>query len=324
MGGTVPDVRRRRIARLLSGEGASRDESGAVEERPGSVTAHAKINLTLEILARRADGYHALRSVMVPIALGDELAFTPGARFTFACDAAPLQDDNLVTRAFARIGLADAPVAASLRKRIPTGAGLGGGSSDAAAVLTAAMAGAFGPPDARDWVADARALGSDVPFFLAGGPALVEGTGERVTALGAAPPWWVVLAVPAVHVATGSAYAAVARSRESAPPPTRPRAGSASIRCGEALQRRDYAGVLATMTNDFEPTVRTLHPEVDRTLHALAAAGAPGRPMLSGSGGACFALFEDEPSARAYSRRVQVPDAVLVDAVPFVAGSVWR
>ncbi len=320
----MPDVRRRRIASLRGPEKRTpAAKSGAVEERPGLVTAHAKINLTLEILGRRDDGFHALRSVMVPIALGDELAFAPSTRFSFVCDRGDLASENLVERAFAQAGLAHAPVAASLRKRIPVGAGLGGGSSDAAAVLTAAMAGAFGPAAARDWVADARALGSDVPFFLAGGPALVEGTGERVTALGSPPPWWVVLVVPAVHVATGPAYAALAQARESAPVPTRPRAGSASVRCGEALQRRDYGAVLAAMTNDFEPVVRARHPGVDDALRALSDAGAPGRAMLSGSGGACFALFDDAARARAFRERLHVRDAALVDVIPFAPACAW-
>ncbi|HEX3549480.1 MAG TPA: 4-(cytidine 5'-diphospho)-2-C-methyl-D-erythritol kinase [Candidatus Elarobacter sp.] len=294
-----------------------------MQESPRVVTAFAKINLTLEVLGRREDGFHALRSVMVPIALSDELAFSRGASFAFACDPPSLAAGNLVERAFARLGLADAPVGASLRKGIPVGAGLGGGSSDAAAVLSAAMDGTFGPAAARDWIADARALGSDVPFFLAGGPALVEGTGERVTALGPAPPWWVVLAVPAVHVATGPAYAALAEERARVPPATRPRAGSASIRCGEALQRADYDGVLASMTNDFEPVVRARYAEVDAALRSLEAAGAPGRAMLSGSGGACFALFAGEASARTFRERVRLPGAS-VEVVPFAESAAWR
>jgi 4-diphosphocytidyl-2-C-methyl-D-erythritol kinase len=294
------------------------------------VLAPAKINLTLEILARRADGYHALRSVMVPIALADELTFAPSERFAFACEPASLAPDNLVPRAFAQIGLAEAPVAATLRKRIPVGAGLGGGSSDAAAVLQAAMDGAFVGAGAlaalgeRDWVADARALGSDVPFFLAGGPALVEGTGERVTALAAPPRWWVVLLVPGVHVATGAAYEALARSRAAAPAPSRPRNASASLRCGEALQRADYDAVLAAMTNDFEPVVRAQHPGVDAALRALADAGAPGRAMLSGSGGACFALFAAEDDARAFAARLRGPAGMAVHVVPFASSDTWR
>jgi len=286
--------------------------------------APAKINLTLEILGRREDGYHALRSVMVPIALADELAFAPGERFAFACEPPALAADNLVTRAFARVGLGGAPVAVTLRKHVPVGAGLGGGSSDAATVLRAAMTGTFGDAGARDWVADARALGSDVPFFLVDGPALVEGTGERVTALGHAPPWWVVLVVPDVHVATGAAYAALAESRTRSPAPSRPRSGSATLRCAEALQRGDYDAVLAAMTNDFEPVVRAAHSAVDAALRALRDAGAPGRVMLSGSGGACFALFAHEDGARAFAARLRAPEGAEVHVVPFAASGAWR
>ncbi len=289
-----------------------------------TVSAPGKINLTLEILNRRADGYHALRSVMVPIELADELGFAPAARFEFTCEPAALTADNLVTRAFARIGLADAPTAVTLRKRVPVGAGLGGGSSDAAAVLRAAMGGAFGPAPERDWLADARALGSDVPFFLVDGPALVEATGERVTALGRPPPWWVVLLVPAAHVATGAAYGALAAERQAAPAPSRARSGSVTLRCGEALQRHDYPGVLAAMSNDFEPVVRAAYPPVDAALRSLSAAGAPGRAMLSGSGGACFALFEAEDVARGFAARLAVPDGATPHVVPFARGTAWR
>lgn len=286
--------------------------------------AHAKINLTLEILARRDDGYHTLRSVMVPIGLADELEFAASERFTFACDPPELAPDNLVVRAFAAAELQTAPVAVTLHKRVPVGAGLGGGSSDAACVLRAAMSGAFGAAPERDWVGAARSLGSDVPFFLADGPALVEGTGERVTALGAPPPWWVVLAVPPVHVATGAAYAALAAARERAPQPTRPRSESATLRCAQALQRHDYDAVLAAMTNDFEPVVGDAHPAVDATLRALNAAGAPGRAMLSGSGGACFALFASETHAWSFAERTQLPDGTAIHVVPFARSATWR
>jgi 4-diphosphocytidyl-2-C-methyl-D-erythritol kinase len=285
--------------------------------------ARAKINLTLEILARREDGYHALRSVMVPLDFADELSFEPSARFTFTCEPASLAPDNLVVRAFERIGLADSPVAVTLRKRIPVGAGLGGGSSDAASVLRAAMSGALREPLSRDWIADARALGSDVPFFLADAPAIVEGTGERVTALGAAPPWCVVLVVPNVHVATAEAYAALDAWREHTPAPTRARSDSATLRCGEALQRGDYAGVLAALTNDFEPAVRAAHAPVDAALQALDAAGAPGRAMLSGSGGACFALFCNQAEAREFAARLRAPGDAAVHVVALAHGDAW-
>ncbi len=291
---------------------------------PRIVAAPAKVNLTLEILARRDDGYHALRSVMVPIALADELAFAPSERFAFACEPASLTDDNLVVRAFSRLGLDHAGIAVTLRKQVPVGAGLGGGSSDAAAVLRTAMSGAFGALAQRDWVADARALGSDIPFFLVDGPAIVEGTGERVTALGAPPPWWIVLVVPPIHVATGPAYTQLAQAREREPAPTRPRNSSATVRCAQAFQRHDYATVLATMTNDFEPIVRAAYPEVDEVLRALTAAGAPGRAMLSGSGGACFALFAGEDDAHAFRAALRAPAGAAVHVVPFARGHAWR
>jgi len=287
-----------------------------------SVAAPAKVNLTLEILARRADGYHALRSVMVPVALCDALAFAPAERFAFSCEPPSLAEGNLVLRALARIERDDATLAVHLRKHIPVGAGLGGGSSDAAAVLRAAMEGAFGAMPARDWLADARALGSDVPFFLADAPALVEGTGERVTALGAAPPWWVVLAVPPVHVSTADAYAKLAAERAAAAAPRRARSTSASVSCGAALQRGDYAGVVAAMCNDFEALIAGAYPAVRDTLDALTAAGAD-RPLLSGSGGACFTLAPDEHRAHDVAARISGTTAA-VHVVPFAAGVSWR
>jgi 4-diphosphocytidyl-2-C-methyl-D-erythritol kinase len=287
------------------------------------VLAYAKINLTLEVLARRDDGYHALRSVMLPIALADELSFAPAERFAFVCEPAALTAHNLVVRAFERIGAAALPLAVSLRKLVPVGAGLGGGSSDAAAVLRAAMSGTFGPPPARDWLADARALGSDVPFFLVDGGALVEGTGERVTALGALPPWWTVLLVPGVHVSTPDAFGRLAEHRRATPPPARPRSDSASLRVLAAVQRGDYPAAIAAATNDFEPIVSAAYPDVAAALDALRSARAP-HAMLSGSGGACFALCPDEATARALAVRIAIPAGARLEVVPLAPAASWR
>jgi 4-diphosphocytidyl-2-C-methyl-D-erythritol kinase len=287
------------------------------------VRAPAKVNLTLEILNRQDDGYHRLRSVMVPIALADEIAIEPAEAFRFRCDRAELGGDNLVVRAFAAAGLRDAPFDVTLEKRIPVGAGLGGGSSDAAAILRAALAGAFGPPHVRDWVAEARALGSDVPFFLTGTGALVEGTGERVTALGALPPWWVVVLAPAVHVDTGDAYRRLAAARAAQPPPTRARADSASLRVLEAVQRGDFAATIAALTNDFEPLVAQTYAPVAEALRALRAAGAE-HAMLSGSGGATFALCATENRARALAGALAPPPEARTFVVPFAADAGWR
>lgn len=288
--------------------------------------APAKINLTLEILNRQDDGFHRLRSVMLPIALEDELSVEPAERFAFSCDPPTLTAataDNLVVRAFAAAGAADAPLAVALRKHIPAGAGLGGGSSDAAAVLRAAIAGAFGTCEARDWVAVARGLGSDIPFFLTGTGALVEGTGERVTAVGALPPWWVVVLAPDVHVDTGDAYRRLAAARAQTPPATRARADSASIRALEAVQRADYAAAIAAAMNDFEPTIAAAYAPVADALRALREAGAA-HAMLSGSGGATFALCERETDARALASAVLLPAGARLFVVPFATTAGWR
>jgi 4-diphosphocytidyl-2-C-methyl-D-erythritol kinase len=285
--------------------------------------APAKINLTLEVLARREDGYHALRSVMLPLALADEIVVAPATSFSFSCDREDLADDNLVVRAFERIGLADAPCEVRLRKRIPVGAGLGGGSSDAGAILRAAAEGAFGLPPARDWVADARALGSDVPFFLTGTGALVEATGERVTAVGALPPWGVVVLAPAVHVDTGDAYRRLAAERREQPPPSRPRSESASLRALVAVQRDDLAAARAAATNDFEPLIAAAYAPVQAALDALRAAGAE-HPLLSGSGGAVFALCANDEAARELAALVRKPAGAQLFATALDATPAWR
>lgn len=287
------------------------------------VRAPAKVNLTLEILDRREDGYHRLRSVMLPIAIEDEIEIEPAARFAFACEPAQLAPDNLVVQAFAAAGLRDAPFSVRLRKSVPAGAGLGGGSSDAAAILRAAIEGALGPVAARDWVGAARALGSDVPFFLTGTGALVEGTGERVTALGALPPWWVVVLAPAIHVDTGDAYRRLASERAHHPAGARPRSGSPSLRVLEAVQAADYAAAIAGATNDFEALVGAAYPAVAEALAALRAAGAR-HAMLSGSGGATFALCETEAAAHALERALRPPAGARTFAVPLAAGTAWR
>jgi 4-diphosphocytidyl-2-C-methyl-D-erythritol kinase len=284
-----------------------------------SYLAPAKINLTLEVLARREDGYHALRSVMVPLALADEIAIEPSERFAFECTTEGLGgDDNLAVRAAAALGPLP-PVRITLTKAIPSQAGLGGGSSDAAAVLRAAMDGALGAHPDVDWLQTARALGSDVPFFLAGTAALVEGTGERVTPAGALPPWHVLIVKPPAAVSTAAAYAAIDRTER----PTRARSASVSIAALTALQRFDFDEVQRLLQNDFHDVIASSVPEVAIAIDALHGAGAR-RALLSGSGSCVFTLATERERIEAIASRLHLPQTYAVFQTEFAGTPAWR
>lgn len=266
-----------------------------------TLRAPAKINLTLEVLARRSDGYHGVRSIMVPLELADELTIEPSNRFSFSCDRADLDGEaNLAVAAVRTLGDVP-PVRIELRKRIPVQAGLGGGSSDAAAVFRAAMAGAFGSAPNHDWLRLARALGSDVPFFLAETAALVEGTGERITPAGSIPQWHVLIVKPPVAISTARAYAEL----DSRDRPTRPRNGCVSIAMLEALQRRKFDEAQALLQNDFHDAIASQSSEIGVALTALRAAGAS-NALLAGSGSCVFTLAADAQRLAAIDERLEL------------------
>ncbi len=290
--------------------------------------APAKINVTLEILARRADGYHALRSVMLPIALYDRIEIDidgdgePATATRFVSSDAALAADNLVLRAYAASGAAPARTI-RLDKRIPVGGGLGGGSSDAAAILRAAMAGSLGERPDCDWLAAAQNLGSDVPFFLIGTGALVEGYGERVTAIGSLPPWWVLVARPHASVATADAYRRLDATRDGGSTPSRPRNASASLAAIDALQRGDFEALVGSLLNDFHDVVVPAYPPIARADSALRAAGAT-HVLLSGSGSCLFAMFACEADARAVAARVEPGACDALFTVALHHDDAWR
>jgi 4-diphosphocytidyl-2-C-methyl-D-erythritol kinase len=286
---------------------------------------------------------------MVPLGLADRLsvAVSPSATadslHRTGFDAGPLGDD-LVLRAIAAArravggGWAGAgpppPLAARVEKRIPVAAGLAGGSSDAAAALDAALEAWGAELDAHARLATAATLGSDVPFFLAGGPALVEGRGERVTPLpwlrGAAAPPALLLVTPAVQVATPSvfaAYAAGIRGLGGA-------AGMASEHLASELRTgltaHDLlvrASVLAS-GNDLQPAADAVVPELVPFRRALRR--VTGRPVgLSGSGPTHWALYPSlaEADAAAAAVRVAIGEGTiprLGDGDPFVTATTIR
>jgi 4-diphosphocytidyl-2-C-methyl-D-erythritol kinase len=283
------------------------------------VCAPAKINLLLRVLRRRPDGYHDIETIFQAIALHDtvDIAFEPAGSEgpvtldVRGADVGPIADNLAVraTRAFCRAtGLAGS-VHIVLEKNIPAGAGLGGGSSDAAAVLRglAAIAAVVGPAPAGAASATGERtlhrigaqLGSDVPFFLGRSPlALGRGRGEQLTALAPLGEAALVLALPPVHVSTAGAYGALAGARADAGfEPLEPRA---------ALEARvdDWGAVAALARNDFEPVVTPAHPEIAQSLTGMRAEGAR-VAMLSGSGGASFGLFGSLDEARAVASRLE-------------------
>lgn len=260
------------------------------------VFASAKVNLDLRVTARRPDGFHELRTVFQTLALHDMLVFrrTRGA-FVLRGSApgVPLDRTNLVWRAaeaaWAAAGRPGPPggVTIDLHKRIPTAAGLGGGSSDAAATLIAMndVLRLGLDPEALHNVAGT--LGSDVPYFLVGGTALGLGRGEDVYPLPDLPPRFVVLVRPAFGVSTAEAYAWFATDAAAR---KKPRASIQRL----AVPWRPSGLEVA---NDLESPVLARHPEIAAIRDLLLRSGAEAA-LMTGSGSTVFGLFPDHRVGR--------------------------
>jgi 4-diphosphocytidyl-2-C-methyl-D-erythritol kinase len=293
--------------------------------------APAKLNLTLAVLGRRRDGFHDLHSVAVALGLADRLSIAPatGAEDTLRVDghdAGPTAD-NLVLRAVAAArkavgrGAATVPLAIRLEKRIPVAAGLGGGSSDAAAALDGALEAWRAPVDLVDRTSIAATLGSDVPFFLRGGSALLEGRGERVTPLPdvGGPPLGVLLVTPPVAVSTADVFAVFDLGATGSGATRLTSEHLASEWCaglsGKALI--DRAGVLA-VANDLATAANEVAPALLPFRRALTR--ALGRPFgQSGSGPTLWALYPSFEEAEAAAAELQ--DAVEAGRLPAVGSA---
>ncbi len=264
------------------------------------LNAYAKINLQLRVLGARSDGYHELRTVFQAISLHDTLELERVWRrgIDLAIVGAPLDPgpSNLVWRALdavtreLRLG---GGWRCRLRKRIPMAAGLGGGSSDAAAALVGAerLAGRRLEPERR--VEIAAALGADVPFFLVGGRALGAGRGDEITPLDDGPPRWVVIVFPCgIAIPTRDAYAWLRQRLTTA-------AGAPKlwISCPPSWTSGD-----AKLRNDFEAAVFLRHSRLRRIKRRLLLAGAAGA-ALAGSGSAVFGMFRHPAQARRAARQ---------------------
>jgi 4-diphosphocytidyl-2-C-methyl-D-erythritol kinase len=276
---------------LLSERRPRRERS---DRAPGlRAWAPAKVNLFLEVLARRPDGFHEVETLMVAVSLYDTLAFTddPAGPVALTCDdpALSVGDDNLVVRAAhllrQRTGHAGG-VAVHLTKRIPMAAGLAGGSSDAAATLTG-LNRLWGLGLGKAALAEMAAeLGSDVAFFFDAPAAWCTGRGERVEPLPLGGPLHLVLACPAVGLSTAEVYRNVAV-------PERPVDGSA---LREAVRRGDIETIGRLLHNRLQEPATKLRPAVDTVLGRLRGLG-PAGCLMSGSGTSVVALCRDRREA---------------------------
>lgn len=263
--------------------------------------APAKINLALDILGKRPDGYHALCSIMQTVSLCDSVELAEGGEgftLSMAGFAPPEGRKTLEQRAaeafFARLGRAMPPLTVRIAKRTPAYAGLGGGSADVAALLRI-LRDRYAPK-MEDVALEAigAEVGSDMPFCLRGGTALAEGRGEILTDLPPLPDCWIVLCKPPFPIPTPMLFA---------------RADSVAIRhrpdipgMRKALENGDLEGVAGRLGNVFEEVLPPECGAVFAIRDALLAAGALGAGM-SGSGPTVFGIFREEGLARAAQKK---------------------
>ncbi len=290
----------------------------AGQEADLSLAARAKINLHLAALGRRADGYTEIETIFQTVALSDYIRLRQRpAGIVIRCSDPSIPDGrgNLAYRAAAaffdrsaRLGGVDI----SIEKRIPVAAGLGGGSSDAAAVLKGLNM-IHGLPLSSGELADlAGDLGSDVPFFLQGGTAVGKGRGEKLEPLPDLPPLAVVIIFPGVGISTAKAYGMLSRS--------------GSRDCKEDLkiivkhiEKGDIIGVKNHLRNDLEEGVLKAFPEVFDARLELGRTGAD-LAMMTGSGSACYGLYRSKERADEAARKLAADKRWMVFST-FFSGS---
>ncbi|MDE3195865.1 MAG: 4-(cytidine 5'-diphospho)-2-C-methyl-D-erythritol kinase, partial [Acidobacteriota bacterium] len=264
--------------------------------RTARLKAFAKLNLSLRVLYRRTDHYHELRTVFQTVSLADELTvrFEKSRRTSIQIGGTPHIPDNLVERAareILEVMQIHADVHFELKKHIPAGAGLGGGSSDAAAVLLALPVLAGKRVNEDELHAVAARLGSDVPFFLHGGTALGLGRGEELYPLPDRSARLVLLVSPNVHSSTAEAYRDL--SGKLTLVPLQNKISSFQQEMWQAVRTGPAGSKDAVLpVNDFEEAVFARHTELGRIKDRLKRAGAVSA-LMTGSGSSVFGIFRD-------------------------------
>lgn len=256
--------------------------------------APAKVNFTLEVLGKRGDGYHEVRLLMAGISLYDELTFKPAKALSLTCDSEGLDlgPGNLVmkaARAMQRAAGEERGAHIHLKKRIPLGGGLAGGSTDAAATLKGlnTLWGLKLKPAVLHKLA--AGIGSDVPFCLDSGWAIATGRGEKLKPLGLRRKLWLVLANPGFEVSTKWAYQSLAAVRRNA--------RNLSRVAFEAIQAKDLPALERAAVNDLEPVTAGRYTEINHLKSLMRENGAVFTRM-SGSGPTVMGLFENEADTK--------------------------
>ena len=255
-----------------------------------SFLAPAKLNISLKVFGRRPDGFHHIRTVMVPVSLYDEVtveAADSGIRVSTDDPSVPGGSSNICHRAaslFMEWAGEPAGVDIRVRKGIPAEAGLGGGSSDAAAVFKGMMALTGRVPPGELLLRMAGKAGADVPFFTWNAPALAEGFGERLTPVEWRVSFFTLIVKPPFGLPTREGYERL--RREAGDPPEN----------GEIPAFHKWEDVIPAVSNDFEEAWKDTRPEIEAIKEELSSAGARAAG-LSGSGSAVFGLFESAEAA---------------------------
>jgi len=278
------------------------------------IRAPAKINLTLRVVGKRADGYHLLDTIMVPVSLYDEIEIHQMRRsasrrlgvpslIAIRCNhpQVPLGQDNIAYRAaelLMRKAKICRPVAIRICKQIPVGAGLGGGSSDAAAVLKGLNRLWRLRLSVRQLEQLALQLGADVPFFIRAKPARARGIGEKLRLLPKLRRRWLVLVYPGFPVATAWVYRNL---------PSKLTRVSVNTSIATPLESLDKLDKL--LINDLEQVTVRRYPEISRAKSMLSLAGAAG-VLMSGSGSSVFGVFESKRLAKQAFRRMRKEEGV--------------
>ena len=268
------------------------------------IRAPAKINLSLHVVGKRADGYHLVDTLIFPVSLYDDILIHKGSkagpknRLTVTCDsrAVPQGRKNLAYKAAALLlkeNAIDEPVRIHIHKRIPVGAGLGGGSSDAAATLIGLNRLFRFGYTIKQLEKIAAALGADVPFFIQGVPARARGIGERLSPLRGTPRLWCVIVYPKFSISTAWVYRNLCVKLTKA-----------IVNTSINFSLESFSNLQRLLVNDLERVVMGRYPRVGLLKQELSRQGAVGA-LMSGSGSSVFGIFQSKRRAGRAFRRLQ-------------------